>query len=176
MPTIGLVVEGIYDEAAIPALVKRCHNRATVITRKCKGSVTGRLVGIVTELERSCKPERVLVISDADGERPDTLIDSIRTRVAGRYPFPVTPIVIVQMLEAWLLVDPTALNRVAGIKRSFPRPERIRNPKRELQRLFGGRAAYTPEVALRLAQQVDLELLANRCPQFYALRKALVHP
>jgi hypothetical protein len=161
MPTIGLIVEGMYDEAAIPVLLNRCRDRVKVVTRKCKGSVTGRLAGIVAELQRSYKPERVLIICDADGQQARALIDTIKKRLAGPYRFPVTPIIVVQMLEAWLVADPAALEKVVGIKGSFPNPERIRNPKGDLQRLLSRRAAYTPEVARRLAEQIDLELLAG---------------
>ena len=83
--------------------------------------------------------------------------DSIKNRVSCPYRFPVTPIKIVQMLEAWLVADPAALERVAGIKRSFPGPERIRNPKAELQGFLARRAAYTPEIARRIAEGIDLD-------------------
>jgi len=53
MPTVGLIVEGLYDEAVIPVLVKRCRARVNVVTRKCRGSITGKLAGILAELERS---------------------------------------------------------------------------------------------------------------------------
>jgi hypothetical protein len=176
MPTVGLIVEGMYDEAAIPVLLKRCRGRVRVVTRKCKGSVAGRLAGIVAELERSYKLERVLIMCDADGQQPATLIETIKKRLAGPYGFPVIPIIVVQMLEAWLVADPVALERVVGIKSSFRNPERVRNPKSELQRLLSRRTAYTPEVARRLAEQVDLQLLERRCRQFSAFRKALVDP
>jgi hypothetical protein len=113
---------------------------------------------------------------DADGQQPATLIETIKKRLAGPYGFPVIPIIVVQMLEAWLVADPVALERVVGIKSSFRNPERVRNPKSELQRLLSRRTAYTPEVARRLAEQVDLQLLERRCRQFSAFRKALVDP
>jgi hypothetical protein len=83
MPTIGLIVEGPYDEAAIPVFVKRCRNGVKIITRKCRGSVTGRLAGILAELDRASKVEKVLVISDADGQEPTRLISAFKEQNSG---------------------------------------------------------------------------------------------
>ncbi len=174
MPSIGLIVEGAYDEAAIPVFVKRCRNSVKVITRKCRGSVTGRLAGILAELDRTSRIERVLVIADADGQEPTRLISAIKGRIADNYRFVVSPLIIVEMLEAWLIADPAALKTVLGAGRSFARPERIRDPKAELSRLFRRAAAYTPEIARRIAEEIDLALLEQRCPRFLAFREALL--
>lgn len=173
MPTIGLIVEGAYDEAAIPVLVKRCRPNAKVIIRKCRGSVTGRLAGIVVELGRTRGIERIVVVSDADGEEPARLSSAIRHRIPDEYRTLVRPVVIAQMLEAWLIADPAALRSVTGRARSFAHPERIRDPKAELRRLFTRATAYTPEIARRLAEAVDLKLLERRCPSFVTFRDAV---
>jgi hypothetical protein len=48
MPTIGLVVEGEDDKAAIPVLIRRSRKGVKVVTRQCRGSVTaGKLRGIL---------------------------------------------------------------------------------------------------------------------------------
>lgn len=174
MPTIGLIVEGEYDEVAIPVFVKRCRNGVNVITRKCRGSVVGRFAGILTELDRASRIEKVLVISDADGQNPTRIVSSITNRIAGTYRFVVTPLVIVEMLEAWLIADAAALKSVLGARRSFPHPERIRDPKSELRRLFSRTAAYTPEVAGRIAERIDLNVLRQRCPRFATFQEAVV--
>jgi len=144
MPTIGLIVEGPYYEAAIPIFVGRCRAGVKIITRKCRGSVTGRLAGILAELDRTPRIERVFAISDADGEEPTRLLFAMRTRIADNYRFVVTPIIIVEMLEAWLIADSEALKHVLGSGRSFPHPERIRDPKAELARLFSGPPVILP--------------------------------
>src|SRR5216683_3289889 len=176
MPTVGLIVEGLYDEAVIPVLVKRCRARVNVVTRKCRGSITGKLAGILAELERSSRADKVLVISDADSEQPSVIVKAISKRISGRFRFAIVPIVIVPMLEAWLLADPTALEKVVGISRLFARPERPRGPKAELRRLLTPRTAYTPDVALRIAEEIDLDLLGERCARFLAFRKGGPRP
>ena len=174
MPTIGLIVEGEYDEAVIPVFVKRCRHGVNVVTRKCRGSVVGRFAGIVTELDRASRIEKILVISDADGQNPIRIVSAITNRIADSYRYVVTPLVIVEMLEAWLIAGPAALKSVLGTGRSFPRPEGIRDPKSELRRLFSRATAYTPEVAQRIAERIDLNVLGQRCPRFATFREAVV--
>ena len=176
MPTIGVVVEGVFDEAVIPLFVRRFSSGARVITRKCRGTVTGRLAGLLLELHRSHRPEKVLVVADADGAQPSAIISAISSKTAGHYPFAVRPIVIVQSLEAWLLADGEALMRVVGINTSFRQPERIRDPKAEMRRILAKRTAYTPEIARRIAENIDLDLLSRRRPTFLSLRHAVLDP
>jgi hypothetical protein len=78
------------------------------------------------------------------------------------------------MLEAWLIADPAALKSIIGVERSFTRPERIPDPKSDLIRLFARAAGYTPEIARRIAEKIDLELLGRRCPRFLAFREAVL--
>jgi len=173
MSTIGLIVEGEYDKEAIPVLVRRCRAGVRVVTRKCRGSVTGRLAGIIAELERSYRAEKVLIISDADGREPRTILSTIKGKLGKGYRFVVVPLVIVEMLEAWLIADPQALERVLGVKRGFKSPEKIRDPKSELRKLLRA-TIYTPEVARRIAEEIDLGVLGRQCPRFVAFREAIL--
>jgi hypothetical protein len=172
MPTIGLVVEGAYDEAAIPVFARRCRKGVKVVTRRCRGPVIGRFPGIVAEIHRSYRPERILIVCDGDGRDPAELTDAMKRRLTARYAFPVSPIVIVEELEAWLTADPSALARIVGVGKDFPRPETISDPKAELRGLFS-RNAYTPAAARRLAEEINLDVLRRRCPRFRAFDRAL---
>jgi hypothetical protein len=174
MPTVGLIVEGVYDEAVIPVFWKRCRRGVKIVSRKCRGLVTGKFPGIVAELHRSYRIERVLVVSDADGEDPAQLVRTIKGRLVESYRFAVVPIIIVQKLEAWLIADPNALKNVLGVTRNFSSPERISDPKAELQKLFSRKTAYTPETARRIAEEIDLDVLRKRCPRFSVFRATVL--
>src|SRR5713226_6989483 len=100
MPTIGLVVEGDYDEAAIPVFIRRARKGVKVVTRQCRGTVTGKLRGILAELNRSYRPETVLIVSDSDGEDPADLIAAMRNKIVGTFSFSIHPLVAVEALEA----------------------------------------------------------------------------
>lgn len=174
MPTIAVIVEGDYDEVAIPALVRRCRKGVKVIARQCRGQVSGKFSGIVAELNRTPGIERVLVVSDAEGRSPEKVLSSLKNRLAWKYRFPVILLVIVEMLEAWLIADPNALQRVVGTKKEFRTPERERDPKGALARLLISRnARYTPETARRIVEEIDLEVLRKRCPRFANFQAAV---
>jgi hypothetical protein len=172
MPIVGLVVEGVYDEAAISVFAKRCRKDVNIVARICRGTVTGRFRGIVAELHRSYRPERILIVSDSDGQDPAQLMHAIRRRLTTKYRFPVIPLVIVEELEAWLIADPLALERFVGVRKNFPNPEEVSDPKAELRRLFSV-SAYTSQAAAALAAAIDLDVLRRRCPRFRAFDRAL---
>ena len=176
MPTIGLVVEGDYDEAAIPVFIRRARKGVKVVTRQCRGTVTGKLRGILAELNRSYRPEKVLIVSDTDGGDPADLIAAMKNKIVGTFSFSIHPLVAVEALEAWLLADPLALESVLGIKKSFPSPEKIRNPKAQLEKLSSRRTAYTPEIAKEIAEKMDLNVLKTRCPWFATFQRAILRP
>jgi Domain of unknown function (DUF4276) len=174
MATIGLIVEGIYDEAVYPVLLRRCRNGVRVVTRICKGPVIGKFPGLLSELDRSRRRiEKVIVVSDADGRNPEGLEREFKRRLVGRYRFNVIPIIVVEALEAWLIADPLALKRTVGITTAHTNPEKIRHPKTALLKLLPRTTRYTPEVARRIAEEIDLNLLQQRCRRFVTFRKAV---
>ena len=176
MATIGLIVEGIYDEAVYRVLLRRCRGGVNPVIRRCKGPVIGKCRGLVAELDRSYRPiEKVLVVADADGRNPEQLENELKRSLVESYRFKVIPIIVVQRLEAWLLADPQALRSAFGNSRDFNNPERIRDPKSEL-RSVAGSTRYTAQVAGRIAEQIDLKLLEQRCPRFALFRKAALAP
>ncbi len=69
---IGVVVEGACDLAALPILIKKCRNDASVIPRECRGPIFYKFPRILDELERSRTIDKALVICDADGEQPSS--------------------------------------------------------------------------------------------------------
>jgi hypothetical protein len=168
--TIGLVVEGPYDEAVIPVLAKRCRPNVQTVTRLCKGTVTGKFRGLLAELNRSHRLEKALVISDADGRDPESVVRSLRIEHRKTYRFKVIPLVIVEELEAWLISDPEALKQVLRVDKEFHSPEKRPDPKAELKKL----CIYTPEIARKLAEVIDLKVLAKSCPRFSKFRNAVI--
>jgi hypothetical protein len=147
------------------------------VARKCKGPVIGKFPGLVAELARSYRRiEKILVVSDADGRDPGEMERDFKARLVKSYRFEVIPIIIVEALEAWLIADPLTLKNLIGVRTAFRSPERIRDPKTQLQRLLPPTTAYTPELARRIAEGIDLDILQQRCPRFSAFRDALLNP
>ena len=168
MRTVGLIVEGSFDEAALPELVKRCsHVETTVIVRPCgnKGRLLEKFRGYLEEFRYKGHVDKAFVVCDADQKNPREEIRRMRSRVSNRqYPFPVKYLVIVQKLEAWLLAN------------EMNAPETVVDPKAELKvRLAKKKTDYTQEVARRLAGQLNLDTLRGRCPSFRDFPDAVVN-
>jgi Domain of unknown function (DUF4276) len=177
MPTIGLIVEGKYDKSALPILAARCRPNARFVTRECRGSVLGKIAGLVEDLSHN-KPriEKVLIVSDADGRDPQELERKFKRKIVRKYRFPVIPIIIVQELEAWLLADHGALKRIIGVEATFTNPEKLAHPKAELERVLPPGARYTSEMAGKIAGALDLKRLQQRCPRFSFFKNVVSDP
>jgi hypothetical protein len=87
----------------------------------------------------------VLIVSDADGREPASIVRDFKSRLTVNYGFAVIPIVAVEMLEALAIADPLALRKVLSVRKDFASPERIRNPKVAMQR-----ALPSPMTSFRL--------------------------
>jgi hypothetical protein len=141
---ICLIVEGIYDQTVYPVLAKRCRDGVRTITRQCRGPVISKLPGVLDYLGHTQSGiERVLVIFDSDGRNPEELQREVRRKLIRKYGFEVTPIVVVEALEAWLIADPVAVRNHLGNSRNFTNPEGLRHPKSELTKLLPHRKRYT---------------------------------
>ena len=86
----------------------------------------------------------------------------------------------IEELEAWFWSCPNALERIApgtGKDRVQSSPERLTKPKEALIRLSAsqrdGKARYTTGQNPELAELLDLELCARRCPSFRDLHTFL---
>src|SRR5262245_52678357 len=119
MPSVGLIVEGIYDEAALTELVQKCISpEVDIICRPCGGvpQLMKLFPGFLKEFEHAnagLPVDKGIVIRDADQKDPDALVSRMESKISGRiYPFSTKCLVIVQKLETWLLADEEALSSV----------------------------------------------------------------
>ena len=119
MPTLGLVVEGDYDEAALIELIHKCLQGEAEVIGRPTGSVERLMKGFPGLLEESryarqgFDVDKAIVIRDADSKNPVELKTRMQGKISNRiYPFPVKLLVIVQELEAWLLADENAISSV----------------------------------------------------------------
>ena len=177
MAAIGLVTDGAYDRLAITALVRACRPGVEVESRQCPRDSTRKVIRILKELARPNMVSFAVWVRDAETNEPEEVQrleelmgDTVRN--ADRLVLDVRCVVAVPMLEAWLLADENAVQRVCGSSRVFQNPERIEDPKSELRRLLNQRP-YTREVARHIAEIADVNLVAKRCPSFQKLRDAL---
>lgn len=80
----------------------------------------------------------------------------------------------VEELEAWFWSDQGVLDRIGkGAGHAMPSPHALKQPKEALIRLSRrahGKAVYSPNMNPELAEDLDLETCAARCPAFRELR------
>lgn len=182
MASVGLIVEGIYDEAALTELVRKCAaSEVQVICRPC-GSATQLMKKFPGFLESfrhaiaGVPVDKAIVVRDADHKNPNDLIARMEDRVSGRiYPFPRKSLIAVQELEAWLLGDEEALSRVVGFQRRISNPEAVYDSKAQLEKILSGAGiTYTPERARIIAAAIRPDVLATRCPSFRKFQQAVL--
>ncbi len=77
----------------------------------------------------------------------------------------------IRMFDAWMLADEQALSAVLGgtVQRQ-KKPEGIRQPKEEFERLLEEslKSLSQREAYLQVAQYLDLDKMAERCPKGFA--------
>ena len=182
MRAVGLVVEGIYDQAALIELVRNCSSTGVdVICRPCGSAIQlmKKFPGFLESFRHindGLPVDIAIVIRDADHKIPNDLITSLENRISGRiYPFPKHLLVIVQELEAWLLADEAALSLVTGSpQQRIPNPEAINDPKVILNKILSSAGlVYTSEIARKIAAASRVEVLSVRCPSFKRFQEAV---
>lgn len=184
MSAIGLIVEGIYDEAALTELIQKCAtSEVDVICRPCGSAIQlmRKFPGFLESfrhVKEGSPVDNAIVIRDADHKDRNELIARMETRIIGRsFPFSRHLLVIVQELEAWLIADEEALAFVTG--RPQPRifnPESLNDPKATLEKILSDvKIAYTAEVARKIAAAVRTEVLLVQCPSFRQFQLAVTN-
>ncbi len=171
MAAYGLIVEGEYDKEILEEFILRSSNDETarsdmgIETRICGGGskVFKQFPGFLKEFQFSY-PEigKALVVRDSDGKNPDVLEKQFREKITGwKFPFTVEFAFVVHEVEAWLLFDEAALSRITG--RKVPKinpPEKLKDPKTKLTEILSdGKIDYTPALARRIANEMDLDKL-----------------
>lgn len=182
MLSLGLIVEGSYDEAALSEFVRQCApSESNVICRQCGNAIQlmrkfPAFLEDFRHVNHGLPVDKAIVIRDADHKDPNELIAKMESKIAGRnYPFPRKLLVIVEELEAWLLADEQALVSVTGEQqRRINTPEAVYDPKATLKTIRAG-LAYTSEVARKIAAASRVDVVAGRCPSFNKFQEAVTN-
>lgn len=86
--------------------------------------------------------------------------------------------VIVHAIESWLLADEDAISRSLRTRiRTPPNPESFCKPEEELDKLFErhGKRYIKGRAAKEIAEFIELETVASKCPSFEKFRTSLLH-
>lgn len=178
----GVIVEGDYDSAVYDALIRRLASPGVHIKPlACEGkpNLMKKFPSLLPTFvyEMGGNPvDMAIVIADADGKDPLEVEAKMRLKIQGRnYPFPLNVrfYAVPQAMDAWLLADvgaiSAAVQRRGGrpVTKSHDDPEGLLRPKEWLRKLLTDhKVGYTAAVCAEIAQKVDLQVLAQRCPRF----------
>lgn len=178
----GIIVEGTYDSAVYETIIRRVASHAVQIKpRPCGGrtNLLKEFPGLLRTFEHAIDGNPVdmaIVIRDADGKDATQVEDGMRLKIAHRqYPFPlgVRCYAVSQAMDAWLLADANAISsavqrrRGRRVTRSIEAPEGLLRPKESFRQLLTDHGAdYTAELCREIAEEIDLEVLSQRCPRF----------
>jgi len=178
----GIIVEGPYDSAVYdPVIRKLVSPKVPIKARVCGGktNLMRKFPGLLPtfEYEIAGGPvDMAIVIRDADGRDPEEVEAEMRSKVQGRqYPFRlgVRFYAVSQAMDAWLLADVNAISAaVQGrggkpVTRSHDAPDGLLKPKEWLRKLLEDhKVGYTAAVCAEIAQEADLQVIAQKCARF----------
>jgi hypothetical protein len=178
----GIVVEGNYDSVVYDAFIRRLTSPDVHFKPlPCEGktNLMRNFPGLLRRFEYEIgggPVDMAIVIRDADGKDTSEVEAKMRMKIQGRsYPFRlnVRLFAVPQAMDAWLLADIGAISAAVQnrggkrVTKSHENPESLRDPKEWFRKLLTDhKATYTAELCREIAQNVDLQVLAQRCPRF----------
>lgn len=178
---IGVLAEDRTDTDALVTILRRIVPREVGIIPRAPTSggcsaLRRKARGYIRELAtRGCTV--VILVHDLDRSPANAELnneDKLREKLEKiACPGSITSFycIPVEELEAWFWSDQGIIDRIGRGKhgKASSRPHTIRKPKEELMRRSrraGRRPVYSPNMNAELAQELDLELCAERCRSF----------
>ncbi len=187
----GIVVEGPYDAAIFPELMRRILGRdVTIIPRPCGGKANLKkdLLTFLRDLQSGLQGravEKALVIRDSDGKDPQVIEAELTQKVNERrwaFAHGVHVCIIRREMETWLLADGAAINAVAlqrggrEVAELQGALEEIQDPKEKLRQLLSkAKLDYTEQVCTEIANVAKLKTLRYKCPSFCTFEQRVIH-
>lgn len=171
---IGIIAEDSSDVDVVTSILEKYSPRNKFYVKRFVGNGCGKLrnkcsIWIETLFKSGC--EIVFVFHDLDRNNVSTLRAALLEKIPANK-IPKSLIVIpVEELEAWLLSDQDAIQRVFSLKakpKRYKNCESVKSPKEELEKLIWtiSKKRYLNTVHNeRIAQQTSLENL-RRCQSF----------
>ncbi len=178
----GIIVEGPYDVAIFPELIRRiCSRDVHIVPRPCYGkdSLWKNLLVHLRNLQDEMQGrgvEKALVIRDSGGKPPKNVEAELNQRIKARpwtFSHGVHVCIIKREIETWMLADVSAVNAVAATRGGRQVAEvqgileDIEEPKERLKRLLSkAKLDYTEQVCAEISRLLRLDTLRYRCPSF----------
>jgi hypothetical protein len=177
----GILAEDATDSAVVRTIIRRCLH-AGVPVKPHDGKGCARLRKKAERWMRQLANEgfrNVILVHDLDRDPETGALNheaGLRHELERIEPPPGVERLIcipVEELEAWFWADPDVINQVGrGSGKPATSPHLVQRPKEALMRLSraaNGKPRYSTEDNASLAEVLNLELCAERCPSFRKL-------
>ena len=144
-------------------------------------SVAASIIKSIWYVNPEAAPEKFVLLVDADGNDPDSILLPLREKLIERIPEEIH--VRVQYawaqwhLEAWYFADATNLRAYLGRNPGHvdtSKPDEIQDPKRHLMNILRPRT-YTARVSEEIARTLDPRTIAGRSPSFKGFVEAVLN-
>jgi len=168
--TVGIIVEEPSAEVFVKKIAEKLGIRLEIMVAKGRERVKTKLRAYANLLAHCEK-----IIALVDSHCSDPLAIERDFGIIGN----VQLCVVVHAIESWLLADRIALVRVLRNSqlRTPQNPESFCKPEEELDNLFEkhGKRYIKGRDAKEIAEFIELETVANKCPSFEKFRTSLLH-
>ncbi len=182
---MAIIVPGLSDKGAIREFLDRMRVPGVRIDSvEGDARVFSKMKGIARNLER-LGFDKVLGLRDCECSDPDeyrTEANRIAKEIRKQgIKVDVQFCIVIHALEAWLLADDTAIEKVIPpkLKLRFSNPEAPCEPKKIMRELFNKAGLdyqtgtkYAPEIA----KHSDIKVIARKCPSFRKFQKLVRDP
>jgi hypothetical protein len=179
MKRFVIIGEDDYHIKTIPISIRRIIlEDIKFIRRKArnKGNVIKKYAEMLKEFKKG-NINKAIILVDQDNNCIKEDAEKLKKQLVGKkYNFEIKFHIIEKEIETWLLADHEAISKVAGKNISMIRGilEEVNNPKEILIRLLREKKIYTPEVAVKIANEADIGVIENRCIGFKRFRDSVL--
>jgi hypothetical protein len=186
---IGVMGEDATDVETLVVLLRRMVPRSVGVKTKAPPSGRGGCAKLVRSAPTYMKElwasgcSLAILLHDLDLDSANNELKDERKLHAdlSRLPVPAGLELIicipVEELEAWFWSDQAVLDRIGKDARASSSPHSIKKPKEKLKELSGRthhKAKYATNQNPMLAEILNLDLCAQRCPAFASLREQVL--
>jgi len=144
-----------------------------------KGKVIGKSVKWLDGLYDT-NIKKAFIIVDQDEACIKYLVNTFFGKIIDRgYNFKIIFHIVEREIQTWLLADEKAISSAIGKGKTVPKVkgnlEGIIDAKEKLQKILAeNNVPYTPNIAKKIAANINLDTIAQRCPGFSRFQQSVM--
>jgi hypothetical protein len=186
MLTIGLIVEGQGDQAALPPLIRKMASDAGYFEIQIRQPFRvhrGRFAAKFDDFERAVKflaveCDCIMTVLDADDDCPKEFAQDLRERAAAIAGHKVVSVVMAKSeFESWILAGIESLRGYRGVLETATCPssvESIRDAKGTLEAMIESKVYSETVDQVKFAANLDSDLARSNSPSFDKFARDLI--